>query len=121
MTDEQTSHTGVCAHDRAGANGPHQHGYVSDKAAVLKRLRRVEGQVRGIERLVDDERYCIDVITQISAATSALENIALLLLEDHLTHCVTGAAHTAAESGDSSEIDAKIAEATRAITRLVKS
>lgn len=121
MTDEQTSHPEVCAHDGAGANTQRQHGYVSDKAAILKRLRRVEGQVRGIERLVDDERYCIDIITQISAATSALENIALLLLEDHLTHCVTGAAHAAAESGDSSEIDAKITEATRAITRLVKS
>lgn len=121
MTDEYTTPAEACAHGGPGDNGQHQHGYVSDKAAILKRLRRVEGQVRGIERLVDDERYCIDIITQISAATSALENIALLLLEDHLTHCVTGAAHTAAESGDSSEIDAKIAEATRAITRLVKS
>lgn len=120
MTDEQTTPDEACAHGGPGDNGQHQHGYVSDKAAILKRLRRVEGQVRGIERLVDDERYCIDIITQISAATSALENIALLL-EDHLTHCVTGAAHAAAESGDSREIDAKITEATRAITRLVKS
>lgn len=99
----------------------HQHGYVSDKTAILKRLRRIEGQVRGIERLVDDERYCIDIITQISAATSALENVALLLLEDHLAHCVTGAAQAAARHGDTSELDEKLAEATRAISRLVKS
>ena len=68
------------------------HGYSADKDAVLARLKKVEGQVRGIARMVDDDTYCIDVLTQVSAATRALENVALLLLEDHLDHCVRDAA-----------------------------
>lgn len=63
-------------------------GYVQDKEALLRRLRRVEGQIRGLQRMVEEERYCIDVITQISAATTALEQVALVLLEDHVQHCV---------------------------------
>ncbi|MSV84109.1 MAG: metal-sensing transcriptional repressor, partial [Actinobacteria bacterium] len=67
------------------------HGYDENKDAYLKRLRRVEGQVRGIERMVEDDSYCIDVLTQISAATRALQGVALALLEDHLRHCVADA------------------------------
>jgi DNA-binding FrmR family transcriptional regulator len=63
-------------------------GYVQDKEALLRRLRRVEGQIRGLQRMVEEERYCIDVITQISAATTALDQVALMLLEDHVQHCV---------------------------------
>jgi DNA-binding FrmR family transcriptional regulator len=90
------------------------HGY--DKEAVRKRLARIEGQVRGIARMVDDDTYCIDVLTQVSATTKALEAVALKLLEDHLAHCVVDAART---SGP--EADLKIKEATDAITRLVRS
>ena len=75
-------------HDQHG----HQHGYSADKARIRARLSRIEGQVRGIGRMVDDDTYCIDVLTQVSAATRALENVALLLLEDHLDHCVRDAA-----------------------------
>ena len=72
------------------ANG-HTHGYVADKAALLKRLHRIEGQVRGIERMVEDERYCIDILTQIAAVNTALESLAVKLLEDHVRHCVADA------------------------------
>lgn len=91
------------------------HGYISDKAKYLARLKRIEGQARGIHRMVDGEEYCIDILTQISAITSALENVALGLLDDHLRHCVADAV---AEGGDAAE--AKIAEASAAIARLVK-
>jgi len=92
------------------------HGYTADKDAYGKRLRRVEGQIRGIARMVDDNAYCIDVLTQISAATKALQAVALGLLEDHLNHCV----RQAVEHGGS-EADAKVQEAAAAIARLVKS
>ncbi|NEG55273.1 metal-sensitive transcriptional regulator [Bifidobacterium platyrrhinorum] len=92
------------------------HGYDDDKAKVLARLRRIEGQVRAIEQMVDDDRYCIDVLTQISAANSALKSVALLLLDDHLNHCVRQAS---AEGG--AVADEKLAEASRAIARLVRS
>lgn len=96
---------------------PHPHrGYMEDKARYLARLKRIEGQVRGIHRMIDEDKYCIDVLTQISALTSAMENVALGLLEDHLEHCVVEAART----GDA-EAQEKIAEATAAIKRLVKS
>jgi len=91
------------------------HGYISDKAKYLARLKRIEGQARGIHRMVEGEEYCIDILTQISAITSALENVALGLLDDHLRHCVADAV---AEGGDAAE--AKIAEASAAIARLVK-
>ncbi|MCA0331491.1 MAG: metal-sensitive transcriptional regulator [Actinobacteria bacterium] len=94
----------------------HQHGYAGDKDAILARLKRIEGQVRGLHRMVDEDTYCIDVLTQVSAATRALENVALLLLEDHLDHCVRDAA---VQGG--AEADAKIAEASAAIARLVRS
>ncbi|MFT4124342.1 MAG: metal-sensitive transcriptional regulator [Microbacteriaceae bacterium] len=92
------------------------HGYVGDKEALLARLRRAEGQVRGIARMVEEESYCIDVLTQVSAATKALEAVALTLLDDHLTHCV---AEATAQGG--AVADEKLREASAAIARLVRS
>ena len=92
-----------------------QTGY-TDKQALLNRLRRVEGQVRGLQRMVDEETYCIDILTQVSAATRALEKVALTLLDQHLRHCVTDAALAGRP-----EADEKLAEATAAIARLVRS
>ncbi|CAL9375393.1 metal-sensitive transcriptional regulator [Saccharothrix sp. NPDC042600] len=92
------------------------HGYTADKDAFLKRLRRIEGQVRGLQRMVENDEYCIDVLTQISAATKALQAVSLGLLDEHLKHCV---AQAVAEGGDVA--DEKLAEATAAITRLVRS
>ena len=91
-------------------------GYTDDKDALLKRLRRVEGQVRGLQRMVDEDTYCIDVLTQISAATKALQAVATELLEQHLHHCVAAAI----ESGGP-DAHAKIAEAGEAVRRLVRS
>jgi DNA-binding FrmR family transcriptional regulator len=92
-------------------------GYVDDKSAVLARLKRVEGQVRGIQRMVEDDTYCIDVLTQVSAATKALQSVAVQLLDDHLRHCVA----SAVQSDDRAESERIITEASRAIERLVKS
>ncbi len=92
-------------------------GYTASKDAHLKRLRRIEGgQVRGLARMVDEDAYCIDVLTQISAATKALESVALSLLDEHLSHCVRDAIH---QGGDMAE--QKINEASAAIARLVRS
>ncbi|NVN52563.1 metal-sensitive transcriptional regulator [Mycolicibacterium hippocampi] len=91
-------------------------GYADSKDAHLKRLRRIEGQVRGLARMVDEDAYCIDVLTQISAATKALESVALMLLDEHLSHCVRDAVH---QGGDMAE--QKIDEASAAIARLVRS
>jgi CsoR family transcriptional regulator, copper-sensing transcriptional repressor len=91
-------------------------GYSDDKEAVLQRLRRIEGQIRGLQRMVDEDAYCIDVLTQVSAATRALQSVSLELLGDHLAHCVRDAV---AEGGP--EGDAKIEEAQKAIDRLVRS
>jgi DNA-binding FrmR family transcriptional regulator len=91
-------------------------GYTQDKDAYLRRLRRIEGQVRGLERMVDEDVYCIDVLTQVSAVTRALQAVALGLLEDHLGHCVTEA--VAAGGPEGAE---KVKEAAAAISRLVKS
>ena len=92
------------------------HGYIKDKDDYLKRLRRVEGQIRGLQRMVDDEAYCIDILTQVSAATKALETVALGLLDDHLAHCVVDAARA---GGPDAEV--KLKEASDAIARLVRS
>ena len=92
------------------------HGYTPDKDDYLKRLRRIEGQIGGLQKMVEDDKYCIDILTQVSAATRALQSVALGLLEDHLAHCVTQAA---AEGGDAAA--AKVREASDAIARLVKS
>ena len=91
-------------------------GYSETKDNYAKRLRRVEGQVRGIAKMIDDEKYCIDILTQISAVTSALQSVALGLLDDHLNHCVS---HAAAEGG--ADAERKLAEASAAIARLVRS
>jgi DNA-binding FrmR family transcriptional regulator len=91
-------------------------GYTANKDEVARRLRRIEGQVRGLQRMVDEDTYCIDILTQISAATRALEAVALELLDAHLRHCVTEAI---ASGGPDAE--AKVAEASAAIGRLVRS
>ncbi|GAB1822690.1 metal-sensitive transcriptional regulator [Herbidospora sp. RD11066] len=92
------------------------HGYTDHKQDHLKRLRRIEGQVRGLQRMVEEDKYCIDVLTQVSAANRALQSFALALLEEHLAHCV---AEATAKGGP--EADAKIKEASEAIARLVRS
>ena len=91
-------------------------GYSISKDDYQKRLRRIEGQVRGLQRMIDEDTYCIDVLTQISAATRALQGVALGLMEDHLQHCVADAI-----SAGGDEADDKLAEATAAIRRLVRS
>lgn len=91
-------------------------GYSDDKVAVLKRLKRIEGQVRGLTRMVEDDTYCIDVLTQMSATTKALEAVALKLLDEHLVHCVADAARAGG-----AEADIKVREASAAIARLVRS
>jgi CsoR family transcriptional regulator, copper-sensing transcriptional repressor len=94
-----------------------ERGYTMQKADYLKRLRRIEGQVRGLQRMVDNDEYCIDILTQVSAATKALQSVAVGLLDEHLRHCVAGAA----AAGDTDESTRLITEATNAIDRLVKS
>jgi DNA-binding FrmR family transcriptional regulator len=89
-------------------------GYTNDKAAVLARLRRIEGQVRGLQRMVEEDRYCIDVLTQVSAVKAGLESMALLLLNEHVGHCVADAIR----AGDGTE---KVEELSAAIERLVRS
>ena len=91
-------------------------GYTSTKDDLQKRLRRIEGQIRGLQRMIDEDVYCIDVLTQVSAATSALQSVALGLLDEHLHHCVADAV---AAGGD--EATAKVDEASKAIARLVRS
>ncbi|GHB67060.1 hypothetical protein GCM10010331_63700 [Streptomyces xanthochromogenes] len=91
------------------------HGYHQQKDEHLKRLRRIEGQIRGLQRMVDEDVYCIDILTQVSASTKALQSFALQLLEEHLRHCVADAA---VKGGD--EIDAKVEEATKAIARMMR-
>jgi DNA-binding FrmR family transcriptional regulator len=92
-------------------------GYADDKQALVNRLHRIEGQVRGIERMVEDERYCIDVLTQISAVSTALDSLALQLLDGHVKHCVADAM----ASGDEAEIDTKTTELLAAVQRFTKS
>ena len=94
----------------------HEHGYIHNKDAYLKRLRRIEGQARGLQRMVEEEQYCIDILTQVSAMTKALQSVALGLLDEHLGHCVVDAARTGGP-----EADVKVKEASDAIARLVRS
>jgi DNA-binding FrmR family transcriptional regulator len=91
-------------------------GYTGSKEDYLKRLRRIEGQVRGLQRMVDEDVYCIDVLTQVAAVTKALQAVSLGLMEDHLGHCVVDAARASDEAAD-----AKVREASEAIARLVRS
>ena len=92
------------------------HGYTPRKDSHLKRLRRVEGQVRGLQRMVEEDKYCIDILTQVSAATKALQSFSLELLEEHLSHCVVEAAQRGGP-----EAEEKVREASEAIARLVRS
>lgn len=108
-TDTTVGDEIVTDHDRG------VHGYHKQKDEHLKRLRRIEGQIRGLQRLVDEDVYCIDILTQVSASTKALQSFALQLLEEHLRHCVADAA---VKGGD--EIDDKVQEATKAIARLLR-
>lgn len=103
--------------DEADADGheTHEHGYIGHKDEILRRLRRIEGQSRGLQRMVEDEKYCIDILTQVSAMTKALHAVSLTLLGDHLTHCVADAAR---QGG--AEADLKVQEAVDAIGRLVR-
>ncbi|MFC5730303.1 MULTISPECIES: metal-sensitive transcriptional regulator [Nocardioides] len=105
---------------QAGADAPHehQHSYIANntKGDYLKRLRRIEGQARGLQRMVEEEKYCIDILTQISAMTKALEAVALGLLDEHMAHCVVDAV---AAGGEEAQI--KLKEASDAIARLVRS
>lgn len=98
------------------ASGPLMPGYADTKDAHLKRLRRIEGQIRGLQRMVESDTYCIDILTQVSAATKALEAVALSLLEEHLSHCVTHAIQAGGQ-----EATDKVKEASAAIARLVRS
>jgi DNA-binding FrmR family transcriptional regulator len=92
------------------------YGYAENKDSYLKRLRRIEGQVRGLQRMVDEDQYCIDILTQVAAVTKALQAVAVGLLEDHLGHCVAEAIATGDDSAS-----AKITEASEAVARLVRS
>ena len=92
------------------------HGYVQDKDALVKRLHRIEGQVRGIERMIEDERYCIDVLTQIGAVTTALESVAFEILDDHVGHCVSGAL----SAGDAAVAEEKSRELLEAVQRFAR-
>ncbi|MFH9586747.1 metal-sensitive transcriptional regulator [Streptomyces luteogriseus] len=124
MTDvtdaTDVAHVTTGTADPAGTEGTagHDHGvhgYHKQKDEHLKRLRRIEGQIRGLQRMVDEDVYCIDILTQVSASTKALQSFALQLLEEHLRHCVADAA---LKGGD--EIDAKVKEATQAIARMLR-
>jgi CsoR family transcriptional regulator, copper-sensing transcriptional repressor len=94
----------------------HGHGYSADKDMLVRRLHRIEGQVRGIERMVEEDRYCIDVLTQISAVSTALESLALKILDDHVRHCVAGAL----QSGDEADGQAKVDELLEAVQRFAR-
>jgi DNA-binding FrmR family transcriptional regulator len=95
---------------------PQTHGYTKDKDALVKRLHRIEGQVRGIERMVEDDRYCIDILTQIAAANTALESLALTILDEHVRHCVAGAL----ASGDEADAAVKTEELLGAVQRFAR-
>jgi DNA-binding FrmR family transcriptional regulator len=99
--------------DTTSSTGP---SYITDKRALLIRLHKIEGQVRGLERMVDTDSYCIDILTQVSAATRALESVALSLLDAHLRHCVADAARS-----EGADAQRKVAEAAEAIALLVRS
>jgi DNA-binding FrmR family transcriptional regulator len=94
----------------------HTHGYIADKDALVRRLHRIEGQVRGVERMIEDERYCIDVLTQIGAITTALESLAFQVLDEHVNHCVAGAL----QSGDPVAAEEKSRELLDAVHRFAR-
>ncbi len=94
----------------------HTHGYTKDKDALVKRLHRIEGQVRGVEKMVEDDRYCIDVLTQIAAVNTALESLAFKILDEHVRHCVAGAL----ASGDEADAHVKTEELLEAVQRFAR-
>jgi DNA-binding FrmR family transcriptional regulator len=98
------------------AEATHNYGYSENKTKLLKRLARAEGQVRGVARMVEDDRYCIDILTQLAAADTALESVALEILDDHVKHCVAGAL----ASGEPVEAERKIAELLAAVRRFAR-
>ncbi|MEJ7719417.1 MAG: metal-sensitive transcriptional regulator [Ilumatobacteraceae bacterium] len=98
------------------SEAPGQHGYIHRKDDYLRRLRRIEARPEGLQRMVDEEQYCIDILTQVSAMTKALQSVALALLDEHISHCVVDAAAAGGE-----EADEKVQEASAAIARLVRS
>ncbi|NJC24088.1 DNA-binding FrmR family transcriptional regulator [Arthrobacter pigmenti] len=97
-----------------------EHGYTADKEAYLRRLKRIEGQVRGIARMVEEDKYCIDVLTQVSAVNKALHAVSIGLLEEHIAHCVVGAANESQATGDPAAVNEKVQEASAAISRLLR-
>lgn len=99
---------------------PLPHGYTADKDAYLRRLRRIEGQVRGIARMVEEDKYCIDILTQVAAVTKALHAVSLGLVEEHIGHCVVGAASEPDPDLRAEAIDVKVKEAAGAIGRLLR-
>ena len=104
----------------ADAASHQQHGYSPNKDAYLLRLKRIEGQVRGIARMVDEDKYCIDILTQVAAVTKALHAVSLGLVEEHIGHCVVGAASEPDAKLRGEAIDLKVKEATEAIGRLLR-
>ena len=94
----------------------YMHGYTKDKEALVKRLHRIEGQVRGVEKMVEDDRYCIDVLTQIAAVNTALESLAFKILDEHVRHCVAGAL----ASGDEADAQTKTEELLEAVQRFAR-
>jgi CsoR family transcriptional regulator, copper-sensing transcriptional repressor len=100
----------------SAAETTHAHGYSKDKDKLIKRLHRIEGQVRGVEKMVEDDRYCIDILTQIAAVNTALESLALKILDEHVRHCVAGAL----ASGDHADAQTKTEELLQAVQRFTR-
>ncbi|WP_255769349.1 metal-sensitive transcriptional regulator [Pseudarthrobacter sulfonivorans] len=115
MDSEQATIQGQAAPEAASP-----HGYTANKNAYLRRLKRIEGQVRGIARMVDEDKYCIDILTQVSAVTKALHAVSLGLVEEHIGHCVVGAAAEPDPDLRAEAIDVKVKEAAEAIGRLLR-
>ena len=100
---------------------PHAgHGYTQDKTALLNRLRRIEGQVRGISRMVEDNTYCLDILTQVASVNSAIHKVSLELIRDHIGHCVVDAAQKSLDTGDATIVQDKVDEVTAAVGRLLR-
>ena len=116
MSDQLVPETSPAAGSGDDDDAHAHHGYIQEKERFKARLKRIEGQVRGIHRMIDEEQYCIDILTQVSALTRALQGVATGLLDDHLKHCVLDAA----KSGDEEEAAAKLKEAGDAIARLLR-
>ena len=116
MSPEQAVPEQQAAADVSPGEATSGHGYLHHKDDYLKRLRRIEGQARGLQRMVEEEQYCIDILTQVSAMTKALQSVSLGLLDEHLNHCVVGAV-----AAGGPEADIKLKEASDAIARLVRS